>query len=70
MKDKEMTNDECIRFYDESGNHMFSVLTCGINEDGSAASYDLAHPDGKVYFCDTEVGKMFVRNFGHLIEKI
>lgn len=42
--------NECIRLYNEKGEHVASLLTC-IDDDNSI---DLALPDGKVLYCGVE----------------
>lgn len=50
---KRLKDGQCIRLYDKDGNHLLSILPCGI-ENEEAIDYDLVYPKGEVEYCGVD----------------
>jgi hypothetical protein len=62
--------ESVVRIYNREGDHVLSLLPCGVDENGQTTCVDLATPDGKVLFCGVRLSlaAVFAEHLG--IEKI
>lgn len=64
-------NDLCVRLYNNKGEHVMSLLPCGVNHAREVINWDLCLPDGKVLYCgiDNELAESFHMGGLHLEER-